>query len=491
MHSLIIFGASGDLTSRKLIPAMYRLFLNKSLPDPTKIIGVSRTEMSDEQWHVILKESTKKFVKNFEESTWAEFTKLVHYSKGDINNLEDYRRLTNRLHEFEDGKPNTRIYYLSTSPKLYESAIERLGAIHKIDREMGRDTRLRGNTNRRIVIEKPFGTDLETAQALNKKVHSVFNEEQVYRIDHYLGKETVQNMMVFRFANTIFEPIWNRNYIDHVEITVAEEVAVGSRAGYYDGSGVLRDMFQNHLLQLLSIAAMDAPNRFEAGLVRDEKVKVLRAIRPWTDELIRTDTFRGQYDGYLNEEGVPAGSQTETFAALKLFVDNWRWKGVPFYLRSGKAMTCRSTQIVIQFHAPPMMLFGNGSEKFWDSNQLVIQIQPNEGIQMKFQTKVPAAGMKTRLANLDFRFQDEFKGEMPDAYQTLLDDVLEGDASLFARSDEVEFAWGIIDPIINAWSKGTGPELFNYPVGDWGPEESTRWMQDDGRQWFDVCCLRD
>jgi glucose-6-phosphate 1-dehydrogenase len=294
-------------------------------------------------------------------------------------------------------------------------------------------------------------------------------------------------MLVLRFANSIFEPIWNRNYIDHVQITVAEEVVVGRRGGYYDRAGVLRDMFQNHLLQLLMITAMEAPVRFSADLVRDEKVKVLRAVRQFEDEDFLQNTFRAQYEGYLDEEGVPPESETPTFSALKLHVDNWRWNGVPFYLRSGKAMSCRTTQIVIQFRDPPHLLFSGDRHATWDANQLVIQIQPAEGIQLQFHTKVPDAGMKLRMTNLDFRFSREFSGSMPDAYQRLLLDALNGDASLFARSDEVELAWGIIDPITEFWKQSKQPHIFGYPVGEWGPQESSDWIEQDGRRWFDVC----
>ena len=294
-------------------------------------------------------------------------------------------------------------------------------------------------------------------------------------------------MLVLRFANSIFEPVWNRNYIDHVQITVAEEVNVGSRAGYYDAAGILRDMFQNHLLQLLMITAMEAPVRFEANLVRDEKIKVLQAIRPMTGADFSRDTLRGQYEGYLNERGVPSDSQTATFAAVKLWIDNWRWDGVPFYLRSGKAMSCRTTQIVIQFRAPPHMMFESAAKRNLDANRLVIQVQPAEGIQLHFQTKTPDEGMKLRLTDLDFRYAREFSGRMPDSYQRLLLDVLNGDASLFARSDEVELSWGIVDPIIAAWQSPAAPALQIYPSQMWGPENASEWMRGQQREWFDVC----
>jgi glucose-6-phosphate 1-dehydrogenase len=336
-------------------------------------------------------------------------------------------------------------------------------------------------------VEKPFGSDLQSARNLNQALHRVFSEKQVFRIDHYLGKETVQNLLVLRFANSIFEPIWNRNYVDHVQITVAEEVDVGSRGGYYDEAGVLRDMVQNHLLQLMMITAMEAPARYDADLVRDEKVKVLRSVRPLEGADFAQSTFRGQYEGYRQAEGVAANSPTATFVALKLNIDNWRWNGVPFYLRSGKAMSCRTSQIVIQFRTPPHMLFSEGPRKSMEANRLVIQVQPAEGIHLHFQSKVPDAGMRFNLSHLDFRFQPDRSQSMPDSYQRLLLDAMTGDASLFARSDEVELAWGIVDPILAAWNSPAAPRLLPYPAGDWGPAAALDWIQRDGRSWYDVC----
>jgi glucose-6-phosphate 1-dehydrogenase len=297
----------------------------------------------------------------------------------------------------------------------------------------------------------------------------------------------VQNLLVLRFANTIFEPIWNRNYIDHVQITVAEEVDVARRAGYYDTAGVVRDIIQNHMLQLLTITAMEAPVRYEADAVRSEKVKVLQAIRPITPESVVTDTLRGQYRGYTQSDGVAPGSKTATFAVVKLWVDNWRWQGVPFYLRSGKAMSCRTTQIVVQFREPPHMLFPDGPRSAVESNRLVIQVQPAEGIQLHFETKVPDAGMRLRQTDLDFRYGREFHGTMPEAYERLLLDALEGDASLFARADEVEAAWAICDPILREWASNNKPPVLMYEPALWGPSESSQWMEAQGREWFDIC----
>lgn len=475
-HTIAIFGASGDLTSRKLIPAFYGLFQKSRLPQPLRIVGLSRTPFEHEAWRRQLAESTARFLgSEFRAETWERFAQSLFYLPLDLERADDYRRLAQWLQENEPTGPSTRLYYLATLPALYSQAVTRLGEAGLADEESG---------PRRIVIEKPFGSDLASARTLNADVHRVFREHQVYRIDHYLGKETVQNMLVLRFANSIFEPIWNRNYVDHVQITVAEEVPVGRRGGYYDGTGVLRDMFQNHLLQLLTITAMEAPVRYEANLIRDEKVKVLRAIRPLAGADFARDTLRAQYAGYLDEPGVARHSATATFAALKLHVDNWRWNGVPFYLRSGKAMSCRTTQIVIQFREPPHLLFGQ--RRRLEANRLVIQIQPAEGIQLHFQTKVPDAGMEMRLTDLDFRFR-EFGAAIPDSYERLLLDALNGDASLFARSDEVEQAWSIIDPILAAWNSPAAPSLGTYVPGGWGPDEANEWMHEQDRTWFDVC----
>ena len=478
-QTIVIFGASGDLTSRKLVPSLYELHRKKRLPQETRIVGFSRTGFSHEAWREKLSESTAHFAGNgFDRSAWETFARSIFYHAGDIDRPADFVSLKTSLDDLEGGGETTRIYYLSTAPRFYEPAIAHLGAAGLACEDC---------SWRRIVIEKPFGTDLASAQRLNRVVHEVFDERQVYRIDHYLGKETVQNVLVLRFANAIFEPIWNRNYIDHVQITAAEQTTVGHRGGYYDSSGVLHDMFQNHLLQLLTLVAMEAPARFDANAVRDEKVKLLRSIRPMRPEDVAGDTVRGQYGEYRDEPGVAPDSRTATFAAVKLELENWRWQGVPFYLRSGKGMSCQTTQLVIQFRQPPHMLFEGGPRSVQEANRLVIQIQPAEGIQLHFQTKVPDAGMRLRLTDLDFQFRRKFTGGIPDAYQRLLLDVISGDASLFARSDEVELAWGIIDPISAAWDDPGLPEMALYEVGGWGPSASTEWMREQGREWFDTC----
>ena len=478
-HTIIIFGASGDLTRRKLIPALYQLHRKGRLPDSTKIVGVSRTRMTDEQWRCQLGDAAGQFLGDaFANNDWDDFARWVHYRSADVTEPEDFRALAEALDELEGNQPCTRLYYLAMMPKLYGPTVHQLGAAGMAEED---------TQPRRVVIEKPFGVDRLSAARLNAEVHQAFREDQVYRIDHYLGKETVQNLMVLRFANSIFEPVWNRNYVDHVQITVAEEVSVGQRGAYYDGSGILRDMFQNHLFQLLMITAMEAPPRYQSELVRDEKVKVLQAVRPLEGADFASDAVRGQYDGYRQEEGVPEDSKTATFAAMKLHIDNWRWHDVPFYLRSGKALSCRTTQIVIQFRRPPHMLFGGESGGELEANRLVIQIQPAEGIQLHFQTKVPDAGMQLCLTDLNFNFAAEFSRSLPDAYQRLLLDALNGDSSLFARRDEVELAWSIIDPIIEAWQSPAAPKLEIYEAGVWGPVGSTKWMDQQGRQWFDVC----
>ncbi|MCH2597145.1 MAG: glucose-6-phosphate dehydrogenase [Pirellulales bacterium] len=479
--TIIIFGASGDLTSRKLVPALYQLFRKGRLNEPLRLVGFSRSDYSHEAWRSKLFETTQEFLgENFDKEHWEGFSKQIYYHPGDINKAEDFRSVGKFLSQIEGNKSSNRLYYLSTAPKFYQPAIEKLGQSGLADESTG---------SRRVIIEKPFGTDLESAQELNRTTHKVFAESQVYRIDHYLGKETVQNLMVLRFGNTIFEPIWNRNYIDHVQITVAEEVDVASRAGYYDSAGVVRDMIQNHLLQLLMITAMEAPVRYEADAIRNEKVKVLDAIKPLSGDQVAQDTFRGQYRGYTSSQGVDSTSHTATFASMKLLVDNWRWQGVPFYLRSGKAMSCRTTQIVIQFHSPPHKLFDDSPSELGESNRLVIQVQPAEGIQLHFQTKVPDAGMRMRQTDLNFNYQKEFRGVMPEAYERLLLDALEGDASLFARADEVEAAWEICDPILQSWKDSDRPTLYKYDPGFWGPSECTEWMHSQGREWFDTCPL--
>ncbi|MDR3181334.1 MAG: glucose-6-phosphate dehydrogenase [Planctomycetaceae bacterium] len=488
MHSLVIFGASGDLTSRKLIPALYNLFRKNRLPKPLNIVGFSRTKMSGSDWRNKLAGTTKQFAaKAFAQDTWDNFAAQVHYFAGDIAQSESFTALDAFLKTLENGTdaaspaPCNRLFYLSTAPMFYGQASEQLG-------QAGMSVESPGNS-RRIVIEKPFGTNLETAQVLNDTVQRNFNESQIYRIDHYLGKETVNNILILRFANTIFEPIWNRNYIGSIQITANEEVMIGHRAGYYESAGVLRDMFQNHLLQILTFAAMEPPARFDAKCVRDEKVKVLQSIQSMTEDEVLVNSLRGQYRSYRDEPGVAANSQTATYGALRLFVNNWRWNGVPIFLRSGKAMSCRTTQIVINFRQPPHRMFANDKASMLPlpGNRLVLQLQPAEGIQIHFETKIPDTDMQMRSSQLNFNFSDRLSGELPDSYERLLLDALQGDASLFARSDEVEAAWRIIDPIQKCWDSGRMLDPEFYEKGSLGPAHADRWMESFANHWFDLC----
>ena len=485
---IVIFGASGDLTSRKLIPALYQLDCKKRFEQPLHIVGVSRTPLTDEQWRNKLGETTAQFVgASFDHAQWEAFAPSIHYFSGDIDQPEMFGQLDAYLQTL-DSESN-RLYYLSTSPMLYPVIIKQLGQSGMSDPSRGTPTRGTPSRGaRRVVIEKPFGRDLESAQQLNQDVHESFDEHQVFRIDHYLGKETVSNVLVLRFGNTIFEPIWNRNYIDNIQITANEDVLVGHRAAFYEKAGVLRDMCQNHLLQLLTFVTMEPPARFDADAVRDEKVKVLRAIRAMTPDEVLANTLCGQYDSYRSEPGVDPASRTATYAAMRLLIDNWRWKDVPIYLRSGKGMSCRTTQIVVQFRQPPHMMFDcKGATPYFAPNRLLIQIQPAEGIQIYFQTKVPDTDMQLRQSEFKFNFRESCQCELPEAYQRLLLDALQGDASLFARNDEVEAAWRIIDPILRVWEDQSATVPERYEINSWGPPSADDWIRRWGHEWFDLC----
>jgi len=471
--TLVIFGASGDLTKRKLIPALFSLYKKGMLQDETRIVGFARRPWDHAQFRAILSEGMEHFApKLLDASQWESFAGKIFYSRGNLDRPEDYDGLKAFLDELE-GKPANRLFYCATAPEFFPIIVEQLGhrGMHK--EADGRWIHL--------VIEKPFGHDLASALKLNQIVQSVFQEDQVYRIDHYLGKETVQNLLTFRFANTIFEPLWNRNYVDHIQITNAEMVDVGHRAGYYEESGVVRDMFQNHLLQLVAMTAMEPPATFNAKALRDETVKVLHAVSP----INLSDTVWGQYRKYRDAEGVAPGSRTPTFIAIKLFVDNWRWQGVPFYIRSGKALTAKTTEITLAFKEVPHLLFPDNTSP--NPNRLSICIQPDEGIHLTFETKIPGGGMRSRSVDMDFHYDDIGEYVLPDAYERLLLDALKGDASLFTRSDGIERAWQLVDPILQAWERKEGPPLFFYESGTWGPVEADVMLAKDKRSWVLGC----
>jgi glucose-6-phosphate 1-dehydrogenase len=471
--SIIIFGASGDLTQRKLVPSIFNLFRKGRLPKQFRIVGYGGTAFTDDQFRAHLDDALKQFASfEYSDEEWKNFSSNIAYQQGRYTDLADFKNLALFLNNWEKGSGN-RIYYMATPPGVFPNIIDLLGQTDQLTERNGW---------RRVVIEKPFGTDLESARQLNEQIHKALNEKQIYRIDHYLGKETVQNILVTRFANTIFEPLWNRNYIDHVEITVAEQVGVEHRARFYDGIGVLRDMFQNHLLQLVTLVGMEPPVSFEATALRNEKVKVLSAIQPIKKESVARRTVLGQYKGYRDEEGVKPNSRTPTYAALKLQIDNWRWQGVPFYLRSGKCLKEKLSQITIEFKKPPHLLFPS-SEGELTPNMLVLYLQPDEGIHWRFEAKVPDTVAKLRSVDMEFRYEDSFgKTNLPDAYERLLLDALTGEASLFTRADEVETAWALIDPIIEAWESQKKPPAF-YEPGSWGPKEADELLAKDKRKW--------
>jgi len=472
--TIVIFGASGDLTRRKLIPSLCSLFCKGRLGPEVQVVGMARNNITTEEYRESLTEGMDDFPDfSPEQGEWNEFLSRIHYRCGDVSSADDMKGFEETLKGIEaPGKPANRLYYLALPPSLYGPTVLNLGAAGMV-REP--------EAWRRVVIEKPFGADLASAQALNKSIHSVFTEDQVFRIDHYLGKETVQNILVLRFANTIFEPVWNRNYIDNIQITVAETVDLADRAGYYDQAGVFRDMFQNHILQLLTVVAMEPPSNFQADLLRNEKVKVLNAIRRVTPESASEIAVAAQYDGYLEEPGVPGDSRTPTYAAMRMDIDNWRWQGVPFYLRSGKALDDKSTEIVIQFRRPPHLMFPQEI----GPNILAIQVQPDEGLHIEFQAKTPDEKMDLRPVDLEFHYDDSFGGQdIPDAYERLLLDAINGDASLFTRSDEIEEAWEIMDPIIQGLGMPEAPPVAGYNKGSEGPEEADRFLAKYGHRWL-------
>ncbi len=474
-QTIVIFGASGDLTQRKLIPSLYNLYRKGRLEDGIRIVGMAIDPFDDTSFRKHLHEGYEKLVGPIPEpEKWRKFAASIHYQTGSFDSTDDFDKLHQKLHKLEKAGDG-RLYYLSTSPQFYEVIASQLGTL---------DMEVEHHGWRRIVVEKPFGHDRASAQALNKAILSVFDESQVYRIDHYLGKETVQNVLVFRFGNTIFEPVWNRNYIEEVQITVSESIGVGHRAGYYEKSGVLRDMFQNHLLQLLALIAMEPPASLNADAQRNERTKVLYSIRPMTADEVHKNTVRGQYKSYTSEDGVAPHSQTPTYAALRMYVDNWRWQDVPFYLRSGKMMTDKLTEMVIRFRKPPHSFFPHIEGSALTPNTLSICVAPDEGIHLSFETKVPDSILESQSVNMEFHYKP---GEIPEAYERLILDALHGDPTLFARADTIDLAWGIIDPILAAWESKNAPPIATYADGTWGPAEGEALLAEDHNEWLYQC----
>jgi glucose-6-phosphate 1-dehydrogenase len=492
--TMVIFGASGDLTKRKLVPALYSLARDRLLPPMFNVVGVARRDIPDATFRANMKEATNKYARRrpVEDGLWKSFSDGLFYVNGTFEDPATYARLKDRLAEIDRERDTggNRVFYLSTPPSEYPIIVKQLGAAGLINRA-------KDGPFTRVIIEKPFGRDLESARSLNKEVHEVLREDQTYRIDHYLGKETVQNILAFRFANGIWEPLWNGRYIDHVQLTVAEAIGVEGRGGYFEQAGIVRDMVQNHMFQFLCLAAMEPPVAFEAEAVRDEKLKVLRSLRPLPTDPQEIGKFvvRGQYGrgfvngaeviGYREEPGVAKDSTVETYVAMKLGIDNWRWAGVPFYLRAGKALPKRVTEIAINFKRAPHAIFGQAirGRLADEPNVLSIRIQPDEGISLKFFSKVPGPTMELLPVPMEFRYGTSFGAEPPEAYERLILDCLLGDGTLFTRGDEVEASWTWIDRIEKAWRVLPPPPFPNYAAGTWGPEEADRLIERDGRVW--------
>lgn len=492
--AMVIFGASGDLTKRKLMPALYNLFQSKLLPDRFSIVGVSMEPFSDDDYRKYMTDSMTEVAEvEIDPATWASFAKRLHYIQGDFNSPELFKKLADVLAGLEknEGTEGNVLFYLATAPQFFSVVVHHLGDVGL--------TRQDGHKWRRVVIEKPFGHDLATAVDLNHQLLQALDEKQIYRIDHYLGKETVQNILAFRFANALFEPIWNRRYVDHVQVTVAEELGVEQRGGYYDKAGALRDMVPNHIFQLITLTAMEPPISFEADAVHDEQTKVLRALQPLTPERVLDHAVRGQYGagvingkhvpGYREEPNVARDSNTPTYVALALQIDNWRWAGVPFYLRTGKRMAKRVTQIVIRFRRPPFVLFRKTSVEKIMPNELIINIQPDEGICLNFEAKVPGPVVRLGAVNMDFEYSDYFGTPPSTGYETLLYDCTMGDPTLFQRADMVEAAWSVVQPVLDVWAALPARDFPNYPAGSWGPAQADEVLRREGREWRDAACL--
>ncbi len=467
--TIVIFGASGDLAHRKLVPALFHLFKTGALPDLCQFIGVARSDMTDESFRSSLADAIGG-LDDADRSSWDAFAGNISYVRGSSTDDESLKAIDAIVsNSCGPSMTDDRLYYLALAPGLYPTTLEALGRCGMLDQAAG---------SRRVVIEKPFGTDRESSQELNSVVHSVADESQVFRIDHYLGKETVQNLLVFRFANTIFEPVWNRNYVDNVQISVLESLDTEGRSGYYDRAGVLRDMMQSHLMQLLSLIAMEPPVSAGADALRTEKAKVLQAVRKYGTEEAAANSIRGQYDGYRGEEGVAPSSATATYGVTRLFIDNWRWQGVPFYLRSGKALSEKTSEIAIQFRPPPHTIFDTQSANV-TPNLLQITIQPDEGVHLTFENKKPGTRMGTAPERLEYHFPEQV---IRDAYERLLLDAIEGDQSLFTRSDEIELSWQIIDPFVQAWEQSLKSQLYQYERGSNGPAAADEFLG-GGRRW--------
>jgi glucose-6-phosphate 1-dehydrogenase len=485
----VLFGATGDLAHRKVVPALFQLWRTHLLPHEFTIVAVGRRGYTDQAFRDELKASLDRFsrVLPVDRETWDDLASRIVYHQGDFNDPVAYSALADRLDALdqERGTRGNRLYYLATQPSAFPEIIGQLG-------RAGLDHERHEGGWRRVVIEKPFGRDLDSAIRLNREVGKVFRERQVYRIDHYLGKETVRNLLVFRFGNGIFEPIWNRRHIDHVQITVAESIGIEARGAFYEETGASRDFLQNHLLQLLSLVAMEPPATFDADALRDEKVKVIRAVAEMTPDQVRRDVVRGQYGpgwvsakpvvGYRGEPNVNPASETETFIAARLTIDDWRWSGVPFYLRMGKRLPKRATEIAIQFKEVPHQLFRDSASDP-EPNLLAMRIQPDEGIMLRFGAKVPGLGIDVRNVTMDFTYGSAFQVDSPDAYETLILDAMLGDASLFTRADEAEQAWSIVDPIIATWAEEPAPAFPSYEAGTWGPEAADDLLAREGRRW--------
>jgi len=484
---MVIFGASGDLTKRKLIPALYNLAKDNLLSKEFALVGIARNELTSEQFRdMIGKEIGEYTTTKVDPDLWHWLARRIYYLAGDFDNADAYDKLRDLLSQIdkEHGTRGNYFYYLATAPSFFAPIVKQLGASGLVTEETGW---------RRVIIEKPFGRNYDSAVALNKEIRQVLNEKQIYRIDHYLGKETVQNILVFRFANGIFEPIWNRRYIDHVQITVSETVGVEQRGGYYDKAGTLRDMVPNHIFQLISLTAMEPPISFDADVVRDEQAKILKAIPPPTDEEVLVRTVRGQYgegvqDGvkvpaYRAEPMVAPDSRTETFVAMKLYIDNWRWADVPFYLRTGKRLPKRATQVAIQFKRAPFVLFRKTAVDRLEPNRLVLHLQPDEGISLSFSAKVPGPVVQIGDVNMNFNYTDYFNATPQTGYERLLYDCMLGDATLFQRSDMVETAWHVVAPILDVWEALPPRRFPNYSAGTWGPPEADELLAKDHRHW--------